>query len=89
MENLEWLAKEVSCETTISLLSQYTPCFDALSTPPFDRVVSEDEYSLATEAAADLGFENGWIQGMASNRAGDNLFGGVMPPGHSSSGAHG
>lgn len=82
VENLEWLAKELSNEVEISVMSQYTPCFGALGVPPFDRPISEAEYSLVEEAALDLGFENGWMQGMSSNHAGANLFGGVMPPGH-------
>ena len=63
IENLAWLATEVSPEVSVSVMAQYTPAYKALETPPFDRAVTEAEYESVTEAAADFGFENGWIQG--------------------------
>ena len=67
IENLAWLATEVSSEVPISVMAQYTPAYKALETPPFDRPVTEEEYGSVTEAAADFGFENGWIQGLAAS----------------------
>ncbi len=66
IENLTWLATEVSSEVPVSVMSQYTPAYKARETPPFDRGVSDDEYEEVTQAAADLGFENGWIQDFAA-----------------------
>lgn len=63
IENLAWLATEVSNEVAISVMAQYTPAYKALETPPFNRSVTEEEYESVTEAAADFGFEHGWIQG--------------------------
>ena len=63
VENLAWLATEVSNEVAVSVMAQYTPAYKGLETPPFDRAVTEDEYETVTEAAADFGFERGWIQG--------------------------
>lgn len=63
IENLAFLATEVTNEIPVSIMAQYTPAYKALSTPPFDRVVTQEEYESVTEAAADFGFENGWIQG--------------------------
>ena len=63
IENLAWLATELSNEIPVSIMAQYTPAYKALSTPPFDRAVTKEEYESVTEAAADFGFENGWIQG--------------------------
>ena len=63
IENLAWLATELSNEIPVSVMSQFTPAYRALETPPFDRTVTADEYESVTEAAADFGFENGWIQG--------------------------
>ena len=63
IENLAWLATEVSNKVPVSVMSQFTPAYKALETPPFDRGVTEEEYESVTEAAADFGFENGWIQG--------------------------
>ena len=63
IENLAWLATELSNEIPVSVMAQYTPAYKALRTPPFDRPVTRAEYESVTEAAADFGFENGWIQG--------------------------
>ena len=67
IENLAWLATEVSNEVPVSVMAQYTPAYMGLETPPFDRSVAEDEYESVTEAAADFGFENGWIQGFEAS----------------------
>ena len=67
VENLAWLATEVSNEVPVSVMAQYTPAYKALQTPPFDRGVTEEEYGSVTEAAADFGFENGWIQDFAAS----------------------
>ena len=66
IENLAWLATELSNEIPVSIMSQFTPAYRALETPPFDRGVTEEEYASVTEAAADFGFENGWIQGFGA-----------------------
>ena len=66
IENLAWLATELSNEIPVSIMSQFTPAYKALETPPFDRGVTEEEYAEVTEAAADFGFENGWIQGFGA-----------------------
>ena len=47
-------------------MSQFTPAYRALETPPFDRGVTEEEYETVAEAAADFGFENGWTQGFGA-----------------------
>ena len=67
VENLAWLATEVSSEVAVSLMAQYTPAYRALETPPFDRPVTRAEYESVTEAAADFGFGNGWIQDYAAS----------------------
>ena len=66
IENLAWLATELSNEVQVSIMSQYTPAYRAKETPPFDRVVTEEEYESVTEAAADFGFVNGWTQGFGA-----------------------
>ena len=66
VESLAWLASEVSNKIAVSVMSQYTPAYRAKDIPPFDRGVTEAEYALVTEAAADFGFENGWTQGFGS-----------------------
>ena len=86
IENLAWLATELSPEIPVSVMSQYTPAYRALETPPFDRKVTQDEYASVTEAAADFGFVNGWIQSPESADPSLALLGENMPQGHSSVG---
>lgn len=81
IENLAWLAAECSPRVHVSVMSQYAPAFQALDTPPFDRVVTEEEYAEVAETAADFGFENGWIQGFESRDASSDLVGENMTPG--------
>ena len=81
IENLAWLATECSNEVHVSVMSQYAPAFEALHSPPFDRVVTEEEYDTVAEAAADFGFEHGWIQGFDSRDASSDLVGENMSAG--------
>ena len=82
IENLAWLATEVSNEVPVSVMSQFTPAYKALETPPFDRGVTEEEYESVTEAAADFGFENGWIQGYEASDPKLALLGENMTEAH-------
>ena len=82
IENLAWIATELSNEVPVSVMSQYTPAYRALETPPFDRGVTEEEYASVTEAAADFGFENGWIQGFGAADPKLALLGENMPAAH-------
>jgi len=82
VENLAWLATELSNEIPVSVMSQFTPAYKALETPPYDRGVTEEEYETVTEAAADFGFENGWIQGFEASDPKLALLGENMGPDH-------
>ena len=82
IENLAWLATELSPTIPVSIMSQFTPTYRALTTPPFDRKVTEAEYESVTEAAADFGFENGWIQGYEAADPALVLLGENMSAGH-------
>ena len=82
IENLAWLTTELSNEVPISVMSQYTPAYRALETPPFNRGVTEEEYASVTEAAADFGFEHGWIQGFEAADPKLALLGENMPAAH-------
>ena len=86
VENLEWLAGEGLTETELSLMSQYTPAYRAMSQPPFDRPLQEEEYALVTDAAQRLGFDNGWTQGFAAADPQSPLFGENMQSDHGSVG---
>lgn len=81
IENLAWLASECSNEVHVSVMSQYAPAFTACQTPPFDRVVTEEEYASVTEAAADFGFEHGWLQDFGSRDPSSDLVGENMSAG--------
>ena len=87
IENLAWLATELSPSVHVSLMSQYAPAFQATEIPPYNRVVTEEEYAEVTEAAADFGFDRGWIQGFGSRDASSDLVGENMSPGEGTVGA--
>ena len=82
MENLAWIATELSNEIPVSVMSQYTPAYEALSRKPFDRRVTAEEYAEVAEAAADFGFANGWVQDLSSADPSLDLLGENMGPGH-------
>ncbi len=82
IENLAWLASEVSNEVPVSVMAQYTPAYRALDCPPLDRLVTAEEYESVTEAAADFGFENGWIQDYAASDPKLALLGENMTANH-------
>jgi len=84
--NLEWLAKNAGAGVHVSVMSQYTPVYRALRLSGWNRKVSEAEYALLTEAAGDLGFENGWIQEFEGDAPAD-LLGQMMPAGEGAVGA--
>ena len=82
IESLAWLATELSAQIPVSLMSQFTPAYHALETPPFNRKVTPEEYESVTEAATDFGFENGWIQSYEAADPALALLGENMPGGH-------
>ena len=82
VENLAWIATELSSEVPVSVMSQYTPAYGAHARPPFDRRVTADEYAEVAEAAADFGFENGWVQDLSSADPSLDLLGENMKSGH-------
>lgn len=82
IENLRYLAEEVSNEVAVSIMSQYTPAYDALKISPFNRRVLQEEYQSVVDAADELGFENGWVQGFESSAPEISLFGENMNAGY-------
>jgi len=67
-ESLTWLAKEVSPEVTVSLMSQYYPAHKAGGRryPELGRKITQQEYNEAAGLLEKLGIENGWTQEMES-----------------------
>ena len=61
-ECLTWLARNVSTEVTLSLMSQYYPAHRAGEFPLLSRRTTPSEYAEAVRVARDLGFEHVWVQ---------------------------
>lgn len=77
--NLEWLAKTFGPEMAVSVMSQYTPAYRAVA-GDWARKLLPDEYRMVTDAAEEIGFENGWLQGFEDS-APDGLIGFNMSKG--------
>lgn len=54
---LDFVAREISPQAAVSILPDYRPCNNALSTPPLDRPLSETEYHEILAAATKLGLQ--------------------------------
>ena len=64
-DTLRFLAKEVSKDIYISLMSQYFPAHRAFKYPPLDRGITKDEYQRVLLERERLGMNNGWVQEIA------------------------
>ncbi|MDD2599796.1 MAG: radical SAM protein [Kiritimatiellae bacterium] len=78
--SLQWIHDNMGNEVHISVMSQYTPVHHALEREGWDARVTQRDYEKLTDAAAALGFENGWIQEFDSETPAD-LLGQEMPAG--------
>lgn len=63
-QSLTWLAQEVSESVTVSIMSQYYPCYKAKEIPELSRTITYGEYSAVVDLVEKLGLENGWLQEM-------------------------
>ncbi len=61
---MEFIAKEISKKTALSLMSQYFPAHRAHQFPELGRRINQGEYALAEQAMAEQGLEEGWKQGI-------------------------
>jgi len=61
-EVLRWIARNLSEQTWISLMSQYFPAHKAVRDPVLGRRLYRREYAEARRALADLGMNEGWCQ---------------------------
>lgn len=59
---MKFIAKELSEDTYISLMSQYMPCYKASQFKEIDRRITYREYEDAQKAMQKYGLYNGWIQ---------------------------
>lgn len=54
---LEFVAKEISPQTAVSILPDYRPCNNALGIPPLDHPLSDEEYQEILTMAKSLGLQ--------------------------------
>lgn len=64
IDTLEWIKANLSLDVTISLMSQYYPANHADKIPLLSRGINYREYKKVEDKLLDLGFTNGWLQGM-------------------------
>lgn len=57
-----FIAKNISLETYISLMAQYTPTYRAGGYRPISRRITSSEYEAVIQLMHKLGLNNGWIQ---------------------------
>lgn len=66
MKVLDWIAKKLSNNTIVSLMSQYTPCGEAENFSTINRRISKREYNTVVDHLISLGFENAFVQELSS-----------------------
>ena len=59
---MDFISRELSPEMYISLMSQYTPYYQASTYKEINRRISSEEYAAAQQAMEDAGLHNGWTQ---------------------------
>jgi len=65
-DSLEWLAKALSRDVTLSIMAQYYPCHLARNEPLLSRKITPDEYREVVDVVERLGMGNGWLQQLDS-----------------------
>jgi len=60
---VEWIAGNLSKDTYVNIMSQYTPVYKAKNYPAISRRITRQEYSNAVKWARDAGLNNLEIQG--------------------------
>lgn len=67
LDVLDWLGRTFAPGTVmVSLMSQYVPMGKAVTMPPFDRHLTEDEYAAVESWLPLCGLENGFTQDFAA-----------------------
>jgi len=64
---LRMIAEELSSGVHLSLMSQYNPTSLVKNHPLLNRSLYSEEYESVVEEMENLGFRNGWVQGLDSN----------------------
>jgi len=57
---------DLSADTFVSIMAQYSPQYKAGDYPEINRTLTEDEYDQITDYALELGLENGFVQELIS-----------------------
>lgn len=65
---LRTIARELSDEIHISLMSQYYPTYRVYNEEFLSRTLNDAEYSMVADELEQLGLENGWVQELSSNQ---------------------
>lgn len=63
---LEWIKENLGTDTTVSLMSQYTPCGEAEKYSELTRRITKREYEKVLFAAEEMGFKSIFTQDYAS-----------------------
>lgn len=61
-EVMKFLAREISRDVYVSLMSQYFPAFRAAESKQLSRRITEEEYDEAYAMKIKYGLKNGWVQ---------------------------
>lgn len=69
-ESLMWIRENLPSSITLSLMSQYTPMYAASQDSLLKRGITEKEYDEVLDMAWDMGFENAFVQELASQDSG-------------------
>lgn len=65
-KTMRWIRDNISSEVAISLMSQYSPMYDAVKYPELRRRITTSEYDRIVDLCWDLGLENVFIQEISS-----------------------
>jgi putative pyruvate formate lyase activating enzyme len=76
---LNAIAESLSNDVHISLMSQYYPINSVLEHPKLGRTITNKEYDIVITEMERLGFENGWIQELDSNKCCRPNFNNINP----------
>jgi putative pyruvate formate lyase activating enzyme len=66
---LRTIAKELSNDLHISLMSQYYPTYQVNNHDFLGRTLKYHEYQRVVDELEELGFENGWVQELSSHES--------------------
>ncbi|MDD3471555.1 MAG: radical SAM protein [Syntrophaceae bacterium] len=65
-QTMLWIRNNLSPKVTISLMSQYSPMYDAIKYPELNRRIKASEYNKIVDYCWDLGLENVFVQDIRS-----------------------